>query len=49
MAVRVDVVSFLVLWLVVWSFLPGPEIGFGDTGILPAGDRIWDALERDPG
>ena len=21
---------------------------FGDTGILPAGDQIWDALERDP-
>ena len=29
--------------------MPGPEMAFGDTGILPAGDQIQDALERDLG
>ena len=29
--------------------MPGPEIAIWDTGILPAGDQIQNALERDPG
>ena len=29
--------------------MPGPEIVLGTPGILPAGDQIWDALEKDLG
>ena len=29
--------------------LPGPEIAFGDNGIVPVGDQIRYALERNPG